>query len=66
MSLGQAKAICPNPLMPVFESRKDYLACDDGKTTTLLAFNDRSRVVGVFDLKWYVQYGQVIESQGKR
>lgn len=63
MSLGQAKQLCPTPLVQVYETRKDYYACDDGKNTTVLAFDASNKIVGVFDLKWYVQFGQLIESQ---
>jgi hypothetical protein len=64
MTLGQARATCPRPLIPVYETRSDYLACDDGKKTTVLAFDAKEKVVGIFDLKWYVQFGRARE-QGR-
>ena len=64
MTLAQVKSTCPRPLVQVYESRKDYYACDDGKHSTVLALDDKDRLVGIFDLKWYVQFGQVKE-QGR-
>lgn len=65
MTLSQVTAACPNPLVPVFETRQDYVSCDDGKTTTILALDNSKRVVGIFDLKWYAQFGQMM-AESKR
>lgn len=43
MSRKQAQAICPHELMPLYHMLhgNDYMACDDGKNTTVLIFNDK-------------------------
>lgn len=53
----QAQAVCPRPLVPMYEKlhADQYFACDDGKNTTVLVFSN-DKLIAIMDLKFFAKW----------
>jgi hypothetical protein len=58
MSLPQARAACPKPLMTAYEKLHidTHFVCDDGVRSTVLIF-DAGKLSAIVDLKYFVRQG---------
>ena len=56
MSVKSAQAICPKPLIKVYEKlhADQYFACDDGSNTTILVFDDNV-LVAIMDIRYFAR-----------
>jgi hypothetical protein len=57
MTMKQAQAKCPTKLLSLYEKLHggQYVACDDGKKTTVLIFS-QDKLVAIMDLKFFAQW----------